>query len=136
VKNGVQLKSEFTRGQRRWSSSQRTHFVEGYLCFTVTLRTSHLWYSHYSDYQESLQHLIKTMHDSGIGYRRIAYWLNEHGYTTPRGHEFKNTHVFSILKKKKLRDKRLNNINKSRIENMHLIMLETPMILENKNENL
>ena len=76
------------------------------------------------------------MHDSGMGYRRIAYWLNEHGYTTPRGHEFKNTHVFSILKKKKLRDKRLNNINKFRIENMHLIMLETPMSLENKNENL
>ena len=76
------------------------------------------------------------MHDSGMGCRRIAYWLNEHGYATPRGHEFKNTYVFSILKKKKLRDKRLNNINKFRIENMHLIMLETPMILENKNENL
>ena len=76
------------------------------------------------------------MHDSGKGYCRIAYWLNEHGYNTPRGHEFKNTHVFSILKKKKLRDKRLNNINKSRIENMHLIMLETPMILENNIENL
>ena len=76
------------------------------------------------------------MHDPGIGYRRISYWLNEHGYTTPRGHEFKNIHVFSILKKKQLRDKRLNNVNKLRIEIMHLIMLETPMILENKNENL
>ena len=76
------------------------------------------------------------MHDSGIGYRRIAYWLNEHGYTTPRGHEFKNTHVFSILKKKKLRDKRLNSSHKFEIENLLLIMLETPMILENKNENV
>ena len=76
------------------------------------------------------------MHDTRIGYRRIGSWLNEHGYTTPRGHEFKNTHVFFILKKKKLRDKRLNNIKKIRIENMHLIMLETPMILENKNEIL
>jgi len=76
------------------------------------------------------------MHDSGIGYRRIAYWLNEHGYTTPRGHEFKNTYVFSILKKKKLRDKSLNSLHKFEIENMHLIMLATPMILENKNENL
>ena len=42
-----------------------------------------------------------------MGYRKIAQWLNENGYTTPRGHEFKNTHVFSIFKKKKLRDKRL-----------------------------
>jgi hypothetical protein len=48
------------------------------------------------------------MHDSGMGYRKIAYWLNEHGYTTLRGHEFKNTHVFSILQKKKVRDERQN----------------------------
>ena len=67
-----------------------------------------------------------------MGYLEIAHWLNENAYKTIRGHEFKNAHVFSILKKKKLRDKRLNNINKFRIENMHLIMLETPMILENK----
>ncbi|MGI9348647.1 MAG: recombinase family protein, partial [Amylibacter sp.] len=91
---------------------------------------------HYSDYQESLHLLIKTMHDSGIGYRKIARWLNENAYKTIRGYEFKNTHVFSILKKKKLRDKRLNNFNINEIENMRLIMLETPMILENKNENL
>ena len=36
------------------------------------------------------------MHDSGIGYPRIAYWLNEHGYTTPRGHEFKNADKKSL----------------------------------------
>ena len=124
------------QNQSRWSSSQRTHFVEGYLFFTVTLRTSHLWYSHYSDYQESLHHLIKTMHDSGIGYRRIAYWLNEHGYTTPRGHEFKNTHVFSILKKKKLRYKRLNIRHKFEIKNTSLIVLEIPIMLEGENEHI
>ena len=71
-----------------------------------------------------------------MGYRKIARWLNENTYKTTRGHEFKNTHVFSILKKKKLRDKRLNSFHKFGIENTHLIMLETPMILENKNENL
>jgi hypothetical protein len=102
----------------------------------VTLRVSHLWYSHYSDYQESLHNLIKRMHDSGMGYRKIARWLYENAYKTIRGHEFKNTHVFSVLKKKKLRDKRLNNFHKFEIENMHIIMLETSMILENKNENL
>jgi len=110
----------------RWSSSQRTHFVEGYLCFTVTFRASHLWHSHYSDYQESLHHLIKTMHDSGIGYRRIAYWLNEHGYTTPRGHEFKNTHVFSILKKKLIRDTRLNKRYKFEIDNLRICRINMP----------
>ena len=28
-----------------------------------------------------------------MGYRRISYWLNEHGYKTPRGHEFKNESI-------------------------------------------
>ena len=42
-----------------------------------------------------------------MGYRKIAQWLNENGYTTPRGHEFKNTHVFSILKKKKCKTEKL-----------------------------
>ena len=61
-----------------------------------------------------------TMHDSGMGYRKIAYWLNEHGYTTPRGHEFKNTHVFSILKKERVRDERLNKCYKFEIENLRI----------------
>ena len=71
-----------------------------------------------------------------MGYRTIAQWLNKNTHKTMTGHEVKNTDIFSILKKKKLRDKRLNIFHKFEIENMHLIMLETPMILENKNENL
>lgn len=69
-------------------------------------------------------------------YRKIARWLNDNACKTIRGHEFKNAHVFSILKMKKFRDNRLNNMHKFEIENMHIIMLETPMILDNKNENL
>ena len=106
------------------------------MCFTVTLRGSNLWSSHYSEYQDLLYKIIELKQKSGMGYCKIARWLNENAYKTTRGHEFKNTHVFSILKKKTLRDKRLNSFHKFEIENMHLIMLETPMILENKNENL
>lgn len=106
------------------------------MCFTVILRVSNLWSSHYSEYQDLLYKIIEQKQKSGMGYRKIARWLNENAYKTIRGYEFKNTHVFSILKKKKLRDKRLNNFNINEIENMRLIMLETPMILENKNENL
>ena len=82
-----------------------------------------------STYQDFLHSTIQELHNDGLGYRRIAYWLNDNGYKTPRGHEFKNTHVFSILKKKKLRDNRLNNFHKFEIENIHIIMLQTPMIL-------
>ncbi len=73
-----------SQNQLRLSSSQRTHFAEGYLCFTVTLKASHRWSSHYSDYQVSLHHHVKIMHDSGMGYRKIAQWLNENGYKTLR----------------------------------------------------
>ena len=65
------------------------------------------------------------MHDLGIGYRMIAYWLNEHGYTTPRGHEFKNTHVFSVLKKKKVRDERQNKRYELEIGKLSMILLDT-----------
>ena len=65
------------------------------------------------------------MHDSGIGYLRIAYWLNEHGYTTLIGHEFKNTHVFSILKKKKVRDERQNKRYGLEIGALSMILLDT-----------
>ena len=65
-----------------------------------------------------------------MGYRKIAYWLNENGYTTPRGHEFKNTHVFSILKKKSMRDKRLSFRSNLEIENLTLVLLENPIKVE------
>ena len=58
--------------------------------------------------QEFLFQKISELHNSGLGYRRISYWLKENGYKTPRGHEFKNTHVFSILKKRRLREERIN----------------------------
>jgi len=88
------------------------------------------------DAQQETHDLIKSLHDGGMGYRKIAQWLNENGYTTPRGHEFKNTHVFSILKKKKLRDKSLIIRHKFEIKNTSLIVLEIPIMLEGENEHI
>jgi hypothetical protein len=42
-----------------------------------------------------------------MGYRTIAQWLNKNTHKTMTGHEVKNTYIFSILKKKKLREGRL-----------------------------
>ena len=66
--------------------------------------------------------MIKEKHDTGMGYLRISHWLNEHGYKTPRGHEFKNTHVFSILKKKKIADDRIYKKYKLKIENLRITL--------------
>ena len=60
-----------------------------------------------SDYQNLLHDKIKKLHDSGLGYRRIAYWLNEEGYLSIRGKKFRGAHVHSIVKKKRLKDEKL-----------------------------
>ena len=96
--------------------------VQVFLSFTVNITASHLKKIRYSHYQQELWEIIKDKHDSGMGYRRISYWLNEHGYKTPRGHEFKNTHVFSILKKKRIADERIMKRFGVKIENLRIIM--------------
>ena len=97
--------------------------VQVFLSFTVKITASHLKKIRYSPYQQKLWEIIKEKHDSGMGYRRISYWLNKHGYKTPRGHEFKNTHVFSILKKKRTADERMEKRFKEKIENLKLKFL-------------
>ena len=90
------------------SSKGRTIPIRAYLCVNVKVRTVNLGIHRISDYQDLLHDKIKELHDSGLGYRRIAYWLNDNQYKTPRGHEFKNNHVHSILKKRRIRNERIN----------------------------
>ena len=74
----------------------------------MSIRCANLHLPVISDYQHILHDKIKELYEGGLGYRRIAYWLNDNGYKTPRGHEVKNNHVHSILKKRRLGNKRLN----------------------------
>ena len=53
-----------------------------------------------------------------MGYRRISKQLNENGYKTTRGHKFKNTHVYSILKKKRIVDEKMIKTFEPKIENL------------------
>ena len=50
---------------------------------------------------------IKTLHDEGLGYRRIAKQLNEQGIKTIRGNEWGSNNVHSVLKRNKERLERL-----------------------------
>ncbi|MFL2789365.1 MAG: recombinase family protein [Paracoccaceae bacterium] len=90
------------------SSKARSLVIKSYLCVKVTVRCINLNIVRISNYQDELHDKIKELHDGGLGYRRIAYWLNDNGYLTPRGKVFKNTHVFSILKKRRIREERIN----------------------------
>ena len=78
------------------------------MCVNVTVRCSYLNIPPLSEYQDFLFEKITELQNEGLGYRRIGHWLNEHGYKTPRGHEFKSAHVHSILKKRRLREERIN----------------------------
>ena len=70
--------------------SKSVYFSENYsqyLCFSVFCSTNklvlernkHLW----SDEQQKTHDLIKSLHDSGMGYRKISHHLNELGIKTP-----------------------------------------------------
>jgi len=79
--------------------------------FSISITTTHLWESNHSEYQEYLyQRICRYKEDflTPIGYRKISEILNKEGLKTPRGYEFKNTHIFSIYKKGKIREERIN----------------------------
>lgn len=94
--------------------------IQVFLSFTIKITAPNLKKIRYSSYQQKLWEIIKEKRDSGIGYRKISYWLNEHGYKTTRGRTFKNTHVFSILKKKKIADERTEIRFQPIIQNLKL----------------
>jgi hypothetical protein len=62
----------------------------------------------YSDYQFFLHNKISELREQGLGYKRISNILNEEGVLTVRGKVFTNSHVHSIMKKKNIREQRLN----------------------------
>ena len=79
--------------------------------FSISITTTKLWESNYSDYQQYLFNRIceyKENNVTPIGYRKISQIFNEEGLKTPRGSIFKNNHVHSIYKKGKIREERIN----------------------------
>ena len=82
-----------------------------YLCFTLTIGSNDLIAEQeYTEQQHQNYELIKSLHDGGMGYRKIAQYLNEQGIKTVRGNTWKNTQVFSVLKRYQERLTRIKNI--------------------------
>ncbi len=52
-------------------------------------RNPHVW----SESQQEIHDQIKTLHDEGLGYRRIAKHLNDQGIKTIRGNEWESNNV-------------------------------------------
>jgi hypothetical protein len=83
-----------------------------YLCFTISIRTNRLgiFQEKYTPQQDELHNLIKSLHDGGMGYRKIAYCLNNRGIRTSKGNPWKNTQVYSVLLRYRERKERLVHI--------------------------
>ena len=64
----------------------------------------------YTEQQHQIYELIKSLHYVGMGYRKIAQYLNEQGIKTVRGNTWKNTQVFSVLKKYRARQERVQYV--------------------------
>ena len=61
----------------------------------------------WNDEKERMHERIKSLHDSGKGYRTIAKLLNAENLKTAKGKEWKNTNVYSVLKRYAERQARL-----------------------------
>ena len=78
-----------------------------FFCFTITIHHPALNLPRYSQYQFFLYETITEQREKGKTFDQIAEWLNKKGYLSVRGNEFKGNHVHSIVKKKRLKDKKL-----------------------------
>ena len=86
-----------------------------YLCFTVSVKTNKFALKNnnkYSPEQEKIFQKIKSLHQSGLGYRKIAHKLNSENIKTHRGKRWGCNNVYSVLKRHKERKERIDFINK------------------------
>jgi hypothetical protein len=91
-----------------------------FFSFDLVTRSTSLNNPIYSDYQQFLFDTIADLFNKGMNHREIADWLNDQGYTTPRGKRFNNAHTHSILKKKSRSNERFNQTFPSEIKNCSL----------------
>lgn len=96
--------------------------INVYLSFTVKIIVSHLRKIRYTPHQYELWNICNSMREEDATFLAIAKYLNENGYKSARGKLFKNAHIHSILKKKRIAEKRQRDITAPHIENMRLVL--------------
>ena len=94
----------------------------------MVLKTGNLLVGRHSEYQQFLYDTISELHNEGLNFQQIADWLNENDYPTVRGKTFRNNHVHSIVKKKRIRDEILNQQIEREYKNFDLWFVERKLI--------
>ena len=78
-----------------------------FFCFTITIHHPALNVPRYSQYQFFLYETITEQREKGKTFDQIAEWLNKKGYQSVRGKKFRGAYVHSIVKKKRLKEEKL-----------------------------
>jgi hypothetical protein len=94
--------------------------------FTITITTSKLTKtSHYNKKQQKIFDTIKYLkEEEGLGYRKISHRLKEMGMKSIRSNkELKYNYVFSIYKKGKIRENRINREFKDTISDFNFNLI-------------
>ena len=89
-----------------------------FLEFSIEIESNDLTYHQkYTKRQELVYELIKyLLEEKGLGYRRISQSPNRWGIPTQRSNKWFNTSVFSVLKRKRQRDERIENLRNKEFE--------------------
>ena len=114
----------FTTNTSSPESSSKENVDEIIVSFNLVVKSSNLnKSSHYNTYQHKLYRLIKFLKEErGIGYRTISHILTEKGYRSVRTNSIlKNNYIYSIYKKGKIREDRVERNFESKIENIKSI---------------
>ena len=80
---------------------------DAFFCFTITIRHPILHMPHYTEYQYFLYDTISELREKGITFNQIADHLNKKKILSVRGKQFRGAHVHSIIKRKRMRDEKL-----------------------------
>ena len=82
-------------------------YADSFFCFTITYRTPTLSGNYYTEYQYYLYETILKLRKKGMTFNRIADHLNKKNILSVRGKKFRGAHVHSIMKRKRMRDEKL-----------------------------
>ncbi len=73
-----------------------------FLIIKVMFKSSNLWVSPYSQYQQELFSIIRSQHEEqGKNFVEICDYLVSNGYKSPRGKDLTQSHVWSIYNKRR-----------------------------------
>lgn len=78
-------------------------------CLSVEVKSSSLWVSKYTPYQQKLYDIICKKHEEdGWNFKQISDWFIKNNYLSTRGKTLKQNHVWSIYQKKQRSIKRFS----------------------------